>query len=111
MVITYSVGIPLVLALALGSGFLANEWSHGGLSEAMGMGHNHMLDFGDYHCADHNDPQQGAMHMAHMHQADAPMPHDGCPGGSDMHNGMGDMMATDPNRMDGTGMDGTGMMP
>ena len=111
MPINYALGTPLILALALGSGFLANEWSHGGLSEATGAGHHHLLDYGGYHCASHDDSEQGQMHMAHMHQANASMPHDGCPGGTGMHGGMGQMDGMDPNQMGSDGMGGQGMMP
>ena len=50
------LAVPVAIALALGGAFLANEWSHGGLAEATGLGHRHMLDHGGYHCADHDDP-------------------------------------------------------
>lgn len=107
----YAFGIPLVLSLALAGGFVANEWSHGGLSEATGAGHHHMLDYGGYHCAAHDDPAQGEMHMAHMHQADMPMPHDACPGGDSMHGGGRPMMNEPATGMQDGPMSGTGMMP
>lgn len=38
------------IALAGSAGFGANELTHGGMSEAMGLGHHHMMaDFSD-HC-------------------------------------------------------------
>lgn len=52
--------VPLLLANVLGAGFLANEWSQGGMAEAMGLGHHHALDPGPAHCAQH----------AHAHAAE-----------------------------------------
>lgn len=99
--------IPMVATALAGTGFLANEWSHGGLSEAMGMGHHHMLDFAGMHCAAHGDPALGAAHMAHMH-GNASMPHDGCPGGPGMHRQ--GMMGTGNGTMMGGGTMGGGTM-
>lgn len=107
MLMNFGFAIPLTIALALGSGFLANEWSHGALSESVGAGHHHALDFGGYHCAAHDDEEQGAMHMAHMHEAGASMPHDGCPGGPGMHDHGNGNMTMDVAR---DGMGDMGMM-
>jgi hypothetical protein len=90
MVINFATAIPLALALAMGTGFVANEWSHGGLSDAFGMGHRHLLDFGGYHCAAHDDPERGPMHASHMHGNGLPVEHAGCRGGSQMHDSTGD---------------------
>jgi hypothetical protein len=77
----------LIAALAIGGlaavGAMANEATHGGVSEMMGMGHHHMADVGGYHCASHMD-EHGEHHMEHMHE-EHPMDHDSCPGGSGMH--------------------------
>lgn len=54
---------PLIVASVAGGGFIVNEWSHGGLSEAMGMGHHHMLDYGRQHCAAMNGD---AIHMTQV---------------------------------------------
>jgi hypothetical protein len=50
---------PLLLTLVAGGGFAVNEWSHGGLSESLGLGHHHMLDYHDASCRKHGD-------MGHM---------------------------------------------
>ncbi len=76
----------LVVAGMAGAGFMANEATHGAMAEAMGLGHNHMADYGGYHCAAH-DGAHGAHHAEHMHNATS-MPHGSCPGGSGMHGGM-----------------------
>lgn len=83
-----TVALPALVGIALlsGGGFLLNEWTHGALSEATGLGHHHALDVGEYHCASHDDANHGADHMAHMHSRDD-MPHDNCPGGAGMHMG------------------------
>jgi hypothetical protein len=63
------VAPAFVAAIAAGvmmTGFAANEMSHGGLAEGMGMGHQHMLDHGGYHCADPDDAHWDD-HVAHMH--------------------------------------------
>lgn len=59
--------VPLALALLLGGAFVVNEWSYGGLSEALGWGHHHLLDHpcrADAHA--HGDGEAaddvGAMH-------------------------------------------------
>lgn len=79
------LAIPIVTTIAFGGGFVANEWSHGALSEAMGLGHHHMLDYGQHHCIPHDDPNHGPAHREHMHDPDEPRPHDECPG----HEGSG----------------------
>lgn len=76
--------VPLAIAMAFGGMFVANEWSHGAMSEIMGVGHHHALDYGGYHCAGHNDTLHGQHHQAHMH-GNQSMPHGGCPGGVGMH--------------------------
>lgn len=55
--------LPLAVAATFGGGFLMNEWSHGGMAEAMGLGHHHMLDYGGVHCL---PPDDGARLAAHM---------------------------------------------
>lgn len=77
------LALPVALAALFGTGFLANEWSHGAMSEAVGLGHHHVLDYGGYHCAGHGDAEHGAHHAAHMH-GNASRPHQGCAG---MHAG------------------------
>ena len=84
-----SLLIPLVVAGLSGGGFVVNEWSHGEMAEAMGLGHHHMLDYDGVHCAAHNNATQGQMHAAHMH-GNSSVPHDGCAGGAAMHGGAGD---------------------
>lgn len=44
----------------------ANEMTHGGFAQAMGVGHHHMADYGGYHCAGPNDADW-ARHVDHMH--------------------------------------------
>jgi hypothetical protein len=78
--------VTVGLSLPFGGGFLLNEWTHGAVSEAAGLGHHHAFDVGGYHCASHDDPAHAAMHRSHMH-GEAPAPHDDCPGGSAMHGG------------------------
>jgi hypothetical protein len=73
----------LVVSGVAGLGTMANEATHGGVSEMMGMGHHHMTDMGGYHCASHVG-EHGSQHMDHMHD-ETHMAHDNCPGGSDMH--------------------------
>lgn len=69
---------------------MVNEASHGGMAEAMGLGHRHMTDVGGYHCASHAG-EHGAHHVAHMHN-ETRAAHDGCPGGSAMHDMRNPMM-------------------
>ena len=83
MTLALAAAVPVVLATAFGGAFMVNEWSHGGLSEAVGLGHHHMLDYSGVHCAAHGGDQAMA-HAAHMHGA-APVAHDACPGGAAMH--------------------------
>lgn len=71
-----------ILALAA-VGTLANEGTHGGVAEGMGLGHHHMADYGGYHCASHSG-MHGSEHMAHMH-GETHADHADCPGGSEMH--------------------------
>lgn len=81
----------LVVSGVAGVGMMGNEMTHGGMSEMMGMGHNHMADYGGYHCSSHTG-DHGSHHMDHMH-GDNYTAHEGCPGGSGMHQGqMGDGM-------------------
>lgn len=80
--------VPLVLTTLLGATGLANEWSHGAVSEAIGFGHHHLLDTGGYHCVSHADANQAARHQAHMHANatnGSDHPHANCPGGASMH--------------------------
>lgn len=65
---------------------MANEATHGGVSEMMGLGHHHMADYGGYHCASH-DGTHGHHHVEHMHN-ETRTAHEDCPGGSGMHGGM-----------------------
>ncbi|HEX9817157.1 MAG TPA: hypothetical protein VGB18_09270, partial [Candidatus Thermoplasmatota archaeon] len=51
---------PLIVTLVAGGGFVVNEWSHGGLSESMGMGHHHMLDYDDPSCEKHGPTGHGS---------------------------------------------------
>lgn len=76
------MGALIVSGLA-GMGVMANEASHGGMAQAMGLGHHHLTDVGGYHCASHTGPD-GATHMEHMHN-ETMMQHGNCPGGSGMH--------------------------
>lgn len=88
MQLNLAATLPVVLSLAFGGAFVANEWSHGGVARSMGMGHQHMLDYGGYHCVDHDDARHHERHMNHMH-GNVTMPHDRCPGGGNMNRGMG----------------------
>lgn len=90
-------GIAIIVTIATGSTFVLNEWSHGGTGGMMGLGHRHMLDYGSYHCAGHDDARHGAHHVEHMHAngpgENATHPHTHCPGGAAMHgDGMGGRM-------------------
>lgn len=100
-----AVLVPLALTGMLGTAFAANEWTHGGMSEAMGLGHRHMMDYGAYHCVDHADAMHAAMHLQHMHGnvtmrdaqgnmmfGNATMPHMACAGGAGMHGAMSNGM-------------------
>jgi hypothetical protein len=75
----------LGLAGLFTAGFAMNEWSHGGMTEMMGLGHHHMSDVGGYHCAMHDDAEHVTHHMSHMHGNNRTAPHDACPGGGTMH--------------------------
>ncbi len=59
----------------------ANEFSHGGLSETMGLGHRHMADYGGYHCAGPTDAgwEQHMQHMQDTHCGQAHMGGHGAP--------------------------------
>lgn len=73
----------LVVSGVAGVGMMANEMTHGGVSETMGLGHQHMADYGGYHCASHMG-EHGAHHVEHMHN-ETHMDHGNCPGGASMH--------------------------
>lgn len=73
----------LVVSGVAGAGFMANEMTHGGMAETMGMGHHHLADYGGYHCASH-DGSEGMHHMEHMHGENFTA-HSGCNGGAPMH--------------------------
>ncbi len=62
--------MALVVAGILMGGFAGNEMTHGGFSEAMGLGHHHMLDAEGIHCAGPGDPDWEE-HVAHMHNRTA----------------------------------------
>ena len=85
----HAVLAGLLVAGLAALGTIGNEASHGGLSEAMGLGHHHLADYGGYHCASHDGPHADD-HLRHMH-GDHPMRHDDCPGGSGMHHMDGGM--------------------
>jgi hypothetical protein len=88
------VNLPLIAAIAAGmmmTGFAANEMTHGGMAESMGMGHQHMLDHGGYHCAEPGSAHW-ENHEAHMHDGNMT---DHCGGGHmgmNGHPGMGSGM-------------------
>lgn len=103
MSLTAGLAIPVVLATAFGGAFMVNEWSHGAMAEAAGMGHRHMLDYAGVHCAAHDGAQAGA-HAAHMH-GNATMPHGQCAGGAAMH-GQGTMAMPMPMGPDAAAMGG-----
>lgn len=58
----------ITLSGILGAGFMANEATHGGMAEAMGMGHQHMFDYGGQHCTDasHRGEHMDMQHMEGM---------------------------------------------
>ncbi len=70
--------------LVAGAGAIANESTHGQVAEGMGLGHQHMLDYGGYHCTSHEAPNEGPHHIEHMHEQH-PANHASCPGGQRMH--------------------------
>lgn len=93
-----AIAFPLALALGAGTAFGANEWTHGGVAEGVGVGHHHLADYGGYHCAPHDDATRAALHRAHMHgnatmtdeagvtmMGDATRAHAACPGGAAEH--------------------------
>lgn len=66
---TPMVAPQLIAAIAsalLMTGFAANEASHGGFAESMGLDHHHMTDHGGYHCAGPDETGWEA-HVQHMH--------------------------------------------
>lgn len=97
--------MALIAAGLLAFTFGANEAMHGDVAEAMGAGHQHMLDYGDYHCAPHDHAEHGDHHMEHMHAGSNgtstngthhhDVDHSECPGGGHMgpghHGGDGHM--------------------
>lgn len=84
------IGVLAASGLLL-AGFGANEVTHGGVSEAMGLDHNHMLDYGDYHCADPGDTEHWDEHVEHVHGGqNTTDDHDHCGAG---HMGTGDHMS------------------
>lgn len=63
--------LPYVLMSAsalLLAGFGANEMTHGGVAEGMGLGHQHMMDYDGYHCAEPGDTDW-ERHQEHMHDS------------------------------------------
>lgn len=65
------VVVPLVLALLAGGGFVLNEWSHGAMSETMGLEHRHLSDDGGWHCGEGRARANAT--CAHPGAAHAPM--------------------------------------
>lgn len=59
-----SLLLPLVIGALATAGFAANEWTHGGVSEELGMGHHHMLDHPLHAChgSEGNGSAPGPMH-------------------------------------------------
>ena len=78
----------LIVSGVAGAGMMANEASHGQVAEMMGVGHQHMADYGGYHCTSHQG-DHASHHVDHMHN-ETHAAHAGCPGGSGMHD-MGGM--------------------
>ncbi len=72
------------ITLLASCGIVTNEAGHGMLSEAMGMGHHHIADYGGYHCANHDTTPLGEQHMNHMHKQHTST-HNHCQGGKEMH--------------------------
>lgn len=60
------------------AGFAGNEVSHGGWSEAMGLGHHHVTDSGGYHCAGPDNAEHWDHHVEHMHGGNATAYEDHC---------------------------------
>lgn len=71
------LALILGIAGALAAGFAGNEMAHGGMAEAMGLGHRHMMDYDGAHCAA-MDGAMGAQHLQHMHRGDPSASHMGC---------------------------------
>lgn len=67
------------------AGVGANEMTHGGVAEGTGLGHQHMADYGGYHCADPED-MDWERHQEHMH-ADGQTAHCGDGHMDGMHGG------------------------
>lgn len=57
--------LPIAVACIAGAGFAVNEWSHGAMAEAVGLGHHHALDHPGGHCVAAN----GTYVPAHGHMA------------------------------------------
>lgn len=88
------VTTPVIAAIAAGimmTGFAANEMTHGGFAESMGMGHHHMTDHGGYHCTGPDDDAHWQDHVDHMHEEHAG---DHCGGEHMTGHGMGRMNHT-----------------
>ena len=92
--------LPLLIASTFGGGFLVNEWSHGALSETVGLGHHHMLDYGGYHCSAYNATAYGDHHMMGRPPQDLEGQASGCAGYGGMHGANQTMMP----HGNGTGM-------
>ena len=74
-----------VLLGVSGIGVLANETTHGGFVDTIGLGHHHLADYGGYHCTSHRG-DLGERHIQHMHNETLSQ-HNACPGGATMHKG------------------------
>lgn len=58
--------LPIVLMALTGGTFLLNEWTHGGVSEAMGMGTHHLTPDRAWDCP-HDLNQTPCDEMPHEH--------------------------------------------
>lgn len=47
MTLGLALAVPLAVACVATGLFLVNEWSHGAVAEAAGLGHHHLLAEGD----------------------------------------------------------------
>lgn len=54
-----------------------NEISHGAVAGTVGFGHNHMADYGGYHCSGPDDAEAWMNHVEHVHHNDV-TPQDHC---------------------------------
>ena len=54
--------VALAITAASGTAFAFNEWTHGGMSEAMGWGHRHMLEDPAWHCGAQPRHENAARH-------------------------------------------------